>query len=148
MRLDYDCIRDTMLWVENQTTPTKHAIYLDTDLVARTSFVYLKESDIPTPNDNQFLLTQKYTNEKLVYHFNYCIEAGLLKRFNAGDNTFVEISDLTPAGHEFLSNIRNDNVFTGVKDVAKKLGITSLESFTQIASLTALQLIKAQFGLV
>lgn len=57
------------------------------------------------------------------------------------------INDITYAGHQFLANIREDNIWKGVKGVAKKVGSTSIDAFTQIASNVITELIKAQFGI-
>lgn len=58
-----------------------------------------------------------------------------------------KVNDITYAGHQFLANIRDDKIWKGVKGIARKIGSTSLEAFTQIASNVITELIKAQFGI-
>ena len=57
------------------------------------------------------------------------------------------VYDLTFAGHQFLANVRSDNIWNGVKSVGLKIGSVSLEALTQIASNVITELVKAQFGL-
>ena len=65
--------------------------------------------------------------------------------FDGGESCII--GDLSPAGHEFLANIRKDTVWNGVKSVAGKVGATSLSALTQIAANVVTELVKAQFGL-
>lgn len=57
------------------------------------------------------------------------------------------INHLTYKGHEFLANIRDSKIWTGIKGVAGKVGSKSLDAVVQIASNVITALIKAQFGL-
>jgi len=143
MRLNYDCVRDVMLWAENLTSPTSCATYLDIDSVQRTSFVYLHEDDLPTPDDNQRKLLNDYSNEVLVYHLNYCIKAGLLEEFHNPGPSYIAVSDLTPAGHNFMANIRNDSIFNTTKKISLKLGIESLSGIVRIAEGVVTETIKS-----
>lgn len=138
MRLNMDCIRDILLWVESITTPTKYAKYLNTELAAQCAFLY---DEVPRPTPSQKILTEKYENEVIVYHLNYCFESGLLKPLPYNDNPFIGIQDLTPLGHELLSNIRNEENFNIVKQSAKKIGIESVKSFIDIAKSVSAEII-------
>ena len=132
MRLDFDCVRDIMLWVENITTPTRSAVYVDTDSAKRTAAI-LGITNSQGPSAEQQNLLNKYSNATLVYHINYCIEAGLLKKdFQLGPE-IINISDLTPQGHEFLGNIRNPSNYDHIKDLALQSGIETLTAFITIA---------------
>lgn len=143
MRLNMDCIRDIMLWVESITTPRKYACYVDTDMVEALQEIYLDESDKPTPSAEQKQLCIKYSNEVLVYHLNYCIEAGLLKLHNASSRERILIEDLTPLGHEFIANVREDANYNSIKSRAKKAGIETLQGMIDIGkSLAASALAK------
>lgn len=57
------------------------------------------------------------------------------------------VTSLTYVGHEFIANIRKDTVWNGVKNIAIKIGTTSLSGLSQIAANVVTELIKAQFGL-
>lgn len=132
MRLDLDCIRDIMLWAETLTTPTQIAIYIDVDMLEKNSFLYVSESDKPVPNKEQLKLLDKYDNEKLVYHINYCLEAELLKSINTGSMITTAIKDLTPLGHDFMANIRKEENYNSIKSKAISAGIESVKAVIRI----------------
>lgn len=91
----------------------------------------------------------QYTKEEVIYHIRQCDLCGfLLNPSHSVNYDYYSASDLTPQGHEFLNNIRENNVWTGVKNVAAKVGTTSLSALVQISSGVITQLIKAQFGLL
>lgn len=143
MRLNFDCVRDVMLWAENLTTPTRPAIYVDIDSLAKTKDVYLDISELPVPDDFQKSLLGKYSNETLVYHLTYCIRANLLIREFGLNEGKIIIKDLTPDGHAFLENIRSDTVYENVKKICKKLGIESLSGVVHISESVVTEIIKA-----
>lgn len=143
MKLNIDCVRDVMLWVEAITTPTQLASYINTDAVdSDDGFLYINADDRPMPNAAQKKLLEKYSNETLVYHLHYCIEAKLLTEFDSPDGNIIVIKDLTPLGHDFIGNIRHDPVFQKVKTVLNLLGVKSLEAATQASSLVVTEIIK------
>lgn len=143
MKLNIDCVRDVMLWVEAITTPTQLASYVNTDAVdSNDGFLYINADDRPMPNAAQKKLLEKYSNETLVYHLHYCIEAKLLAEFDSPDGNIIVIKDLTPLGHDFIGNIRHDPVFQKVKTVLNLLGVKSLEAATQASSLVVTEIIK------
>lgn len=143
MKLNIDCVRDIMLWVEAITTPTQLASYVNTDAVnSDDGFLYINADDRPMPNAAQKKLLEKYSNETLVYHLHYCIEAKLLTEFDSPDGNIIVIKDLTPLGHDFIGNIRHDPVFQKVKTVLNLLGVKSLEAATQASSLVVTEIIK------
>lgn len=143
MKLNIDCVRDIMLWVEAITTPTQLASYVNTDAVdSDDGFLYINADDKPKPNTAQKKLLEKYSNETLVYHLRYCIEAKLLTEFDSPDGNIIVIKDLTPLGHDFIGNIRHDPVFQKVKTVLNLLGVKTLEAATQASSLVVTEIIK------
>ena len=143
MRLNFDCVRDVMLWAESLTTPTRLAIYVDIDSLSKTKDIYLDTSERPIPDDSQNSLLEKYPNETLVYHLTYCIRANLLIRDINLDDNLIAIKDLTPEGHAFLENIRSDTVYEKVKKICKKLGIESLSGIADISKAVVTEIIKA-----
>lgn len=114
MKLNPDCIRDILIEIEKETTPSKGCkIDRDTD----TS------------------LFDKYTWSEIVYHLQQCEQSHLISGLFAFESDgYAEIRDLTPAGHEFLANIHQDNNWNKTKDVAKKIGSFSLTALMNIAS--------------
>ena len=143
MRLNIDCVRDVILWAEHLTSPTRKAIYVNTDIVKELAFMYAAENELPSPSAEQLELLNKYTNEQLVYHIRYCLDAKLLREATGSTAEIIAIDDLTPQGHEFIANIRSDTVFNKTKSVLKKLGIESLQGAVQIAASVTTEIIKA-----
>ena len=141
MRLNIDCFRDVMLWAESLTTPTQLARYVDIDIVEESAEdIFINESDIPVPDEHQKALLAKYNNEILIYHLRYCIEAGLLiKNENISDNMIIFVQDLTPAGHDFMADVRKDKNFEAIKSVCKLIGVESVKACTAIASQNTFQ---------
>lgn len=62
-------------------------------------------------------------------------------------NGNFRVSDLSPHGHEFLANIREDTIWNDVKSISSKVGSKSLSAVSQIASLVIAEIIKSQLGL-
>ena len=46
----------------------------------------------------------------------------------------IQIKRLSVSGHEFLENIRNNNTWNKTKEISQKLGTSSLNFISQIAS--------------
>lgn len=128
MKLNPNCIRDILIAVEENTG---YGIYLD----------------YPTERDKCPSL-ESYKDDEIRYHIYQCYKSGLIG-FSGKEDICgnIPISDLTPAGHSFLANIRSDNVWNDVKTVSSKIGSTSLTALTQIASGIVSALIKAQLGI-
>ena len=141
MKLNIDCVRDVMLWAEDITTPTQPAIYVDTDTVKTLSAIYLSESEIPTPNQEQLQLLSKYSNEELVYHLRYCITDGLLAENNITSADTIIIKDLTPLGHDFIANVREEENYNSLKSKAKRAGVESVKALITIGEEVAVSAI-------
>lgn len=128
MKLNPDCIRDILLTIEESTT-------LHNDW----SF---GENSVNEP------LLSAYSIEELVYHISQCDKSGLIDgcQFFLGSYSGV-VSDLSPHGHQFLSDIRSDTVWNNIKAVSLKVGSNSLNAIMQIATGVITEIIKAQLGL-
>ena len=127
MKLNPDCIRDLLIDIEDTTT-------------INTAWKY------DSHNPSKRLLN--YSQFEIAYHARYCYEANLIKDFSIGGNSeSVFASDLTPKGHDFLSNIRENKIWNGVKIIAGKVGSSSLDALIQISTNVITELIKAQFGI-
>ncbi len=127
MRLNPDCIRDILLTVEETTAYNKFMRY------------YVGESKFERFNN--------YTHDEIIYHVKQCKMAHLIINVTFTDNGgYFSIEDLTPKGHEFLENIRSDNMWNNTKAVAAKVGSYSLSSLTTIASGVLTQIINHQLG--
>lgn len=137
MKLDCDCVRDILLYVEENTDIEKDAIFKN---ILNHCF-HDPEKTYPCS-----VLAGKYGYEVVYYHLNYCLKAGLVEPFeNYAD--IIYVSDLTPDGHEFLANIRDDTVWNNIKEVSAKVGSKSLDALVQISSNVITTLIRAQFNI-
>lgn len=115
MRLDHDCIRDILLYIEENTS-YENSICFD---------------------DICSFFSVKYSEDVILYHVDKITEANFVSTFYASDAP-QEISSLTWTGHEYLDNIRDKSVWEKLKqsglssmslDIAKDLAqeiITSI----------------------
>ena len=128
MRLNPECIRDLLLTVEDTTTISNAMEY------------YIDQDNFPR--------LANYSHEEILYHIRQCKMAELITNahfYDGGD--LVIIPDLSPKGHEFLENIRSDNMWNNTKAVANKVGSYSLNSLTAIATAVLTQVINNQLGI-
>ena len=85
MKLNPDCIRDVLLYAEDNADPDDPWI-------------------IPGSDDSPLPL---FTAKEVRYHVNQCVDAGLLSKNPEWIDGSFEITDLTPSGHQALAAIRN-----------------------------------------
>ena len=65
---------------------------------------------------------------------NQCEQSHLISGLFAFETDgYAEIRDLTPAGHEFLANIRNDKIWKKILSKAMSIGSTALPIIQKIA---------------
>lgn len=143
MRLNIDCVRDILLCVEENTTIRKMCLFVDLGLPEIDSFL---GNDI-APQQYQTALMEHYENDILIYHVQYCIDSELISISDISDAQHIYIRDLTPTGHNFLADIRENNNWNNVKNIASKVGSTSFSALSSIASELITSLIKQQFKL-
>lgn len=106
MRLNHECIRDIILIVEDTTT---------------ASIPYVSAEKIH--ND----LNDIYDEETINYHILYIESADLVERVSIADgNIPIHIWDLTPLGHDYASNIRDNKVWSKVISAVSKFTSVSL----------------------
>lgn len=125
MKLDLDCVRDILLTVEENTGYQKYITY--------------------SINTKQYGNLQKYGNEKVMYHILQCEKSNLIEAGQIDLAGNILIKDLTPYGHKFISNIRENKNWNKVKKVANEVGTTSLEAIMQIAINIISGIITAKF---
>lgn len=128
MNLNPDCVRDILLELEKQPYPTRFSL------------------------ENLSDALPSYKDEEL----NYCclklleaslIDANSMNMRKSNGQVITYIFDITYSGHEFLNNIRSDNVWGTVKTVGTKIGAASLNSIMQIANAVIISLINHHLGL-
>ena len=124
MRLNPDCIRDILLFIES-TTNSK---------IRSVGFVSILEN------------LSQYDEDTIHYHL-YQIKNSelILNLYVAGGNPFL-IGDLSPKGHEFLENIRSDSNWNKTKEIAGNIGSFSINNLSQIAIGVVTQLITQNFS--
>lgn len=127
MKLNIDCVRDILLICE------------EIPLNEYFSFNELSSR------------LKQYDKDELTYNCLKLKEANYLsvvtKTYDC-KATVVRINDITFQGHEFLNNIRSSKILERSKNVASKIGATSLQAFTQISTGMVLTLIKSELGLL
>ncbi len=137
MKLNYDCVRDVLLSLEETLT-----IIIDNGEFSYNSL---------SPN-NLIKLSRlsEYSMEDVIYSVLKLGEAGYIKvdiNESGSDLLDICISDIEYEGHEFLQAIKSDTVWNDVKRVAKKIGSISLPIISSIASSVLSKLITKTMGL-
>lgn len=126
MKLNPDCMRDVLIVMES-------AGYLEE---LSPSAVYESLPD--------------YSEDEINYSIIKLKEAGfidaIIKEYNSGV-AILRLDDITYIGHQFLANVRSDNIWNDVKQVSKKVGSNSISAISQIATGVISAIIKAQLGL-
>jgi len=115
MKLNIDCIRDIMLHIEDRPVNTS---------TTQTALI----NALP-----------QYSEDDVYYRVIKLDEAGLLDVLTVpvmGSHGpgIKSIHELTFHGHEFLENIRTDDNWSKIKNVAGKAGSFSLQIISSIAS--------------
>ena len=123
MKLNPDCIRDILFVVENNATYSN-------DVSEETIFQDLDS---------------KYPREEILYHVRQCEHSGLFLKVVHYFGGF-SIQDLSPYGHQFINDIRQDNNWNRTKDIAKNVGSFSLDVLKDISSQVITNLISNQLG--
>lgn len=123
MRLNPDCIRDILLYIESQTDSEIDSVEFE-ELI-----------------DN---LTD-YDENTLHYHVNQISKSDLVDSVFYADDKPLFISDLSPEGHEFLANVKSNTNWNKTKEIAKNVGSSSINSLKEIAVSVISELIKSQF---
>lgn len=131
MKLNPDCVRDILLSVESICT---------CDCIMN----YNSDSE-----DNPKLL-RKYPCGEIVYHVQQCDKHGFLVNTNIrieDEVYYINIKDLSPRGHAFIANIREDDIWNKTKSIAEKVGSLSLPTLAQIAENVIAERIESQTNL-
>ena len=111
MKLNPDCIRDIMLFVEERC-----------DMESRIDFCEIYS-----------VLNDKYEQREIDYHIDQCNQNGFFNKVYSYIDGSRCLDRLTPKGHEFIENIRSATVWAAVKDKAGKIGSFSIDVLTKIA---------------
>lgn len=128
MKLNPDCIRDILFAIEEKSTVDS---LITSDELSKTPFL------------------SKYSNDEILYHLNQLYLSDYIiapKEHKWIEGTFI-VCDLSPAGHEFISNIRKDTNWNKIKTIGNEVGTTTLSSLKTIAEGVIASAIKSSIGL-
>ncbi len=128
MTLNIDCVRDVLVFIEEQDYPHNAPI---------SDFV--KKFNNYSASEIEYTCIKLYEGEYLNLDF-ISNASGTLNRLEA-------VGDITFQGHEFLNNIHSDTTWKHIKQVSSKVGATSLNAVIQIATRVVTALINQQIGL-
>ncbi|WP_339002749.1 DUF2513 domain-containing protein [Fusobacterium polymorphum] len=122
MKMDPDCIRDILLQTEERFVIIP---------LPRLNFDTCKMEDPESLPKEKYPYIYQYDMKKLIYHVELAAEMDFIKLNDLKD--IYKIEDLTAQGHLLLADIRNEDVWSKTKDIAKKTGTFSLDALKQIA---------------
>ena len=88
-----------------------------------------------------------YSNREIEYHTLFLKEAELIVIEKNSITVTLEISDLTVAGHNFVSNIRNDKNWNKIKEISNNVGSTSINTLIEISEKLVSKLIDKEISL-
>ena len=123
MKLNYDCVRDVML-------------YLEENLIFGNP---IRDTNI---NLNYDIKEIRYSLLKL-HEINYL--DGSVSKYMDGDYSVIT-TDITFYGHKFIGEIQSDTIWDKTKSVSKDLGIQTINGITQIAGSVISSLILSKLG--
>lgn len=126
MKLNPDCVRDVLLYVENNTD-LRH-------------FVTISPMQVPDE-------LNEYSIDEVMYHIKQAELSALISVSSWYVDGGCLIMYLLPEGHQFLANIREDTNWSKTKDIAKSVGSNSLDAIKQIATGVITALIQAKLNL-
>lgn len=128
MKLNPDCVRDILFAIEDLSKPNS---LLTSTQLSKTKFL------------------TRYSNDELLYHLQQLDWSGYIVTPNKNkslDGLFF-VNDLSPTGHEFISDVRKDTNWNKVKSISKEVGSETLTSIKSIAENVIASAIKASIGL-
>ncbi|MCF6197943.1 MAG: DUF2513 domain-containing protein [Hyphomicrobiaceae bacterium] len=142
MKLDMDLVRKILLWLESDPTIKKS----NAEEVALGTAFEEKMVEIKLSFDGQgcnFLDGSEFDGEskdKVLYHYRKLLEADFVNGQDEAD--FVNILDISFTGHQFLDEIRDDEVWRRTKEGAMKIGSFSIETLRDVAKAIVKKMIK------
>lgn len=119
MKLKNDCVRDIMLYVEENLVDGRQI-------------------------GTQFLQSElkKYSIQEINYTCRKLVEANFLQVFSSCGGA-MSIKEMTYTGHQFLDTIRNNKVWEATKAKISQIGSVSIPIIQDVAS----SIIKSKLGI-
>lgn len=122
MKLNIDCVRDVLLYLE--TIP-----FFNEDKTVNTT-VFMS-GKLPLE------LTKKYSDDDILYSLKKLSEYDYIDiSFSGADDYLIMyFGDITVDGHDFLKNIKSNDIWTSVKETLKSKALdVSLDILSSLAS--------------
>lgn len=131
MKLNFDCIRDVLLALEESLTIEAEVYDLGEGEDASYSFSFISVEQLLKHER-----LEEYSNIDIFYSVNKLSEIGYIQAACEwkGDMSTYLISDIKYPGHEFLQSIKSETVWNDIKKVSKKVGSMSFPIISSIAS--------------
>lgn len=111
MKLNFDCIRDILIYCESQSSIDK--------------FICFNDGYFPKE-------LNKYSEEEIKYHLRQLSWEGLITKLTIHSDGMI-FSDLTPSGHKLIGEIRSDTNWNKTKSIATKAGVFTINAIKDIA---------------
>lgn len=130
MKLDLNCIRDTLITLENW-------LVLNDDL----EFIYLDLDEIHKSSN-----MLKYSRAEIAYTLVILKEAGFIEAiidYASNGIDELDVIRLTYKGHQFLDTIRPQSVWDKIYSVAEKANLKSIHAIMEIADIILPETIKS-----
>ena len=143
MKLNLDCIREILMWLEENQTMER---------INEKTAEHLGVEPYYTGRPNAIpvgCLIGKvgvFSEADILYSVKQMGENGMLN-VSVEFGNIGSVQDITPQGHEFLENIRSDTNWNKIKERAAEVGSSSISVLEKIASNVISALIKSQMGL-
>lgn len=127
MKLNPDCIRDTLLYLEDNLG------YTD----SQTSMEHIEISIAYATTE--ISRTCSYSEEDVQYSIEKLLEIDFIRakavsHDKSGYIVSGKIDDITWSGHNFLNNIRPNSIWDATKAGASKLGLMSVHALSSIST--------------
>lgn len=132
MKLNPECIRNILIFVEDYSDLHAHAEY--------------PVNPVKDPNFNLF---DDFSIGELAYHIRQCELSNLIYGVHFyGNYELITIKDLTPDGHTFLANIRQNENWSKTKEIAGKAGSFGLDILKAISEGVATAYVQQHLNLL
>lgn len=125
MKLNPDCIRDILIYLED------NIVYENVNISLKHKFINIY--------DISDALSKKYNKEEILYSVEDLMKSGYVHYCNVDHDKYgcimnADIDDVTSIGHEFINNVRSNNVWEATKNGVKKLESFSVGILSSVAS--------------
>ena len=121
MKIDYDCIRDVLIALEEHLTLNDDLTYKEISII---DFIHFEE-------------LSQYDRKQIAYCIYKLADAQYIETFQvpiSSKTSYSSIKCITYKGHEFISNTKNPSIWKKTTNIAKQIGVFSMPILSQIAA--------------